>query len=102
MILLLHKTRFEDYEQQRCTLIAGFVVGMLENPGIFPLWFSIKSNLRYTAAVSLFTFMTISPRRFLTTCGMTNNVRLKNNYFLKEKVILNVRAHLVKLWHKHC
>lgn len=49
------QTRFEDYEQQRCQLISGFVVGNARKSWDFPPWLGFKSTLRYTAVLLLCT-----------------------------------------------
>ena len=56
------QTRFGDYEQQRCRLIAGFVVVNALKSGDFTPWFSFKSTVRYKA-VATFAFMMLKHHR---------------------------------------
>lgn len=56
------QTRFGDYEQQRCRLIAGFVRVNALKSGDFTLWVSFKSTVRYKA-VPTFAFLILKHHR---------------------------------------
>lgn len=77
--LVTAQTRFEDYEQQRCRLITGFVAGNVPKSWDFPLWVdSFKSTEIYSSLTFCLHYLNLTLiRGSLTVCGNTINERFE-------------------------